>query len=54
MPVRRSNIRNDGLPAAAIAVLSGVISSLLTCDSGCWSVRWQMPEGASQNLMVWS
>jgi hypothetical protein len=47
-----SKIRSDGLPAAAMCVLSGEISSLLTCDSGWLSDLMQMPDGASQNLIV--
>lgn len=30
--------------------LSGVIHSLLTCDSGCGIVREHAPDRASQNL----
>ena len=38
------------LPAAARYFLSGVMHSLFTCDSGCWIVREQIPDSASQNL----
>jgi hypothetical protein len=37
-------------PAAARKRLSGEMHSRLTCESGCWIVREQMPERASQNL----
>ncbi len=37
-------------PAAARKRLSGEMHSRLTCESGCWMVREQMPESASQNL----
>lgn len=37
-------------PAAARKRLSGEMHKRLTCESGCWIVREQMPERASQNL----
>lgn len=37
-------------PAAARKRLSGEMHRRLTCESGCWIVREQMPERASQNL----
>ena len=37
-------------PAAARKRLSGEMQSRLTCESGCWIVREQIPERASQNL----
>lgn len=37
-------------PAAARKRLSGEMHSRLTCESGCWIVREQIPERASQNL----
>lgn len=39
-------------PAAARKRLSGEMQRRLTCESGCWIVREQMPERASQNLLV--
>lgn len=39
-------------PAAARNFLSGVMHRRLTCDSGCWMVLEQIPESASQNLLV--
>lgn len=39
-------------PAAARNRLSGEMHSRFTCESGCWIVREQMPERASQNLFV--
>jgi hypothetical protein len=38
-------------PAAARKRLSGEMQRRLTCESGCWMVREQMPERASQNLV---
>ncbi len=37
-------------PAAARVRLSGEMHRRLTWESGCWMVREQMPERASQNL----
>lgn len=37
-------------PAAARKRLSGEMQRRLTWESGCWIVREQMPERASQNL----
>ena len=34
--------------------LSGVISNLLTCESGYFSILWHIPLGASQNRIRWS
>lgn len=39
-------------PAAARKRLSGEMHSRFTCESGCWIVREQMPERASQNLWL--
>ena len=46
--------RMVGLPAAARNCLSGVISSLFTCESGWRMILEHMPDGASQNRILWS
>lgn len=45
-------MRVCGLPAAAKYLLSALSANLFTCESGCWMVREQMPDSASQNLIV--
>lgn len=47
-------MKGDGVDGMAGVKGTGVISSLFTCESGWRMILEHMPDGASQNRILWS